>query len=507
MASMRQWIAWAEKRIAGVVVAEGLHVGLVGVVQGPLTVTFRTKLLQPSPGALRKIQGIGPALAQALSVDAVRVANTAHGILIEIPSPRPKTPTAAALAMHSHGLQMAVGLDQWRRPVIVDLAHHPTLLFVGPSRKGKTQALKSVLYALARTPFQRLQFVIFSQKRQDWTAFEDLRGCLGLVSEPGESAQALEWAAGHLLQERARAGSRTPAVILVLDDLLNLLKRCPEAAGPIGEIASMGGGCGLFQLIGTQDAGSKRGTGGGDVEANVTARIVYRAASATTAARAAGAGGVGIEDLSGHKGDGLLIVDGETHRVATAYASDLEIACLPSGAIGRRPWLDTGADMGQTAADRGANRYPAPGGYSRLYPGQPPANGVNGDAGDAHERGGAGTDMRAAISFPIGEARPLHEAEQAEVRRLARLVDFQYRGEVSINRLTIYVYGSKNPERAAWIRAALNVSQEKNEPKEEPTDFDQIDLNTETGRAALAALQKSGALRLPDVSGLWTERE
>jgi hypothetical protein len=504
MATMKQWIAWAERRIAGVVVAEGLHVGLLGVVQGPLTVTFRLRLLTPSPASLRKIQGMGAALAQALAADAVRVADTAQGILIEIASPMPKTPTAATLASYSRGLQVAVGLDQWRRPVTVDLAHHPTLLFVGPSRRGKTQAIKSVLYALARNSNSgRLHFAIFSQKRQDWIAFEDLRACWGVVSDPEEAAKALEWMAGHLLQERAKNGGRSPAVILVLDDLLNLLKRCPEAAGPIGEIASMGGGCGLFQLIGTQDAGSKRGTGGADVEANVTARVVYRAASATTAARAAGAGGVGLEDLSGHKGDGLLIVDGDTSRIATAYADDREIASLPSGPIDRRPWLDIRADTRQAVTDTIPNRYPVTAGYNQVYPDHTPTNGTHGTTDGTHEGGGAAVGI-AAVSFPIGGARPLTDTERAEVQRLARLQDFQYRGEVSINRLTMHVYGSKNPERASWIKDALK---ESNGATGETTGFDQIDLNTEEGRAALADLQKTGALNLPDVSGLWTYGE
>ena len=519
MATMRQWVAWAERRIAGVIVGEGLHVGLLGVVQGPVTITFRLRLLYPSPATLRKLQGVGPALAQALAVDAVRVADTAQGILIEVPSPQPKTPTAAALASYSRGLQVAVGLDQWRQPVTVNLTHHPTMLFVGPSRRGKTQAIKSVLYALARNSnSSRLHFAIFSQKRQDWMAFEDLRACWGVVSDPEETAQALEWMAGRLLQERAKNGGRSPAVILVLDDLLNLLKRCPEVAGPIGEIASMGGGCGLFQLIGTQDAGSKRGTGGGDVEANVTARVVYRAASATTAARAAGAGGVGIENLSGHKGDGLLIVDGDTRRIATAYADDREIASLPSGPMERRPWLDMRldmqVDMGRLQPDMIPTPYPATAGYSRLYPANPPANSTHGHTESTHGEGGAAVDMTAVgmtavISFPVGEARPLTNEESAAVRRLARLPEFQYRGEVSINRLTMYVYGSKNPERAGYIKTALTVSHETTEPKEEEPDpsFDQIDLNTEEGRATLAALQESGAITLPDVSGLWTYGE
>ena len=339
MATLRQWIGWAEQQIAGVIVGEQLHCVLRTVVQGPLTVTFQMRLVRPSATSLRKLLGLGPALAQALRVEAARISDTADGVLVEIPSPQPRTPTAKLLCRHTHGLNVAVGLDQWRKPVTVNLAHHPTLLFVGPSRKGKTQAMKSVLYALVnRNRFHTFQFVVFTRKREDWSSFAELSACWGIVVDVEETVKALEWVAGQLLQTRAAEGHRSPAVMLVLDDLLNILHRAPKIAGPIGEIASMGGGVGIYQMIGTQDAGSKRGTGGTDVEANITARIVYRASSATSAARATGQSSEGIEMLSGHRGDGLLIIDGDVRRIATAYADDREIIQLPSGLVAEAPW-------------------------------------------------------------------------------------------------------------------------------------------------------------------------
>lgn len=48
MGTIRQYMAWAEKRIARLVIHEGLHVGLIKVTQGPLTITFQVRLLQPS---------------------------------------------------------------------------------------------------------------------------------------------------------------------------------------------------------------------------------------------------------------------------------------------------------------------------------------------------------------------------------------------------------------------------------------------------------------------------
>lgn len=337
MASIRQWIAWVERRLEALVVTEGLHVGLTGVTQGPLTVTFRLRLLRPTPRALKKLLGLGPALAQALQVDGVRIDDTARGVLVEVPSPQPRTPSGRDLARQTQGLTVAVGLDQWRRPVRVDLRQHPALLFVGPTRRGKTSAMKSALYALARQnpsdlqTGQGLRYVIVGPKRQDWVAFGDAAGCLSVVSDPSEAVQVLEWAAGRLLPQRSGGGQRGTAVLLVIDDLVNLLKRVPQIAAPMGELASMGGGVNLFQLIGTQHAGSKSGTGGSEVEDNITVRVVYKPSSATAGARSAGVGGLGLEQLSGRKGDALLVLDGHPMRVATGYTSDRVIVQLPGG--------------------------------------------------------------------------------------------------------------------------------------------------------------------------------
>ena len=65
----------------------------------------------------------------------------------------------------------------------------------------------------------------------------------------------------------------------------------------------------------------------------------------------------------------------------------------------------------------------------------------------------------AASCFPLGQARPLSEAEKRAVRLLAGRPEFQYRGEISLNRLTVHAYGSKNPDRVAWIRQALAESE------------------------------------------------
>lgn len=467
MSNLRQYIAWCEQRIGRLIIAEGLRCGLLGVVQGPLTLTYQVRLLQPSPAALRRLLGLGPALAQALQCGAVRVAEQPGYIAIELPSPIQRTPSAQELLKHSRGLTVCVGLDALRRPAGVDLRQHGAIFWVGPSRRGKTQSMKATLYSLATRNGSRLKYVILSQKRQDWAAFAGAAGCMGLVSGAGEGLQALRWTAG-LVSSGAKSGF---TIVVVVDDLLNLLSVESGIAAPLAEIASMGAGLGVHLLAGTQEAGSKRGTGGAGVENNATAKVLYKAASAAAGARAAGQAEAGLEALSGAKGDALLLVDGEGKRIATGWADDREILQLPQDEGLSAPW---------------SSRQPLTTSHSRLQLAYAP--GALASAGAV-----AGAELQpvepvaAVVNFPIPK-RPPTEAEAAEIRTLAR------QGE-SLNALCRRVYGFKDGPTFAWIKATISESR----AAELAENATQIDLTTAEGRQALEALQEAGLLRWQDV--------
>ncbi len=469
MGNVRQFAAWCERRLAAVVVAEGLQVGLLGVVQGPLTITYQVRLLQPTPGALRRLLAIGPALAAAVQAPAVRVAQSAGAVLIELPLPAEahRTPTAAELAAQSAGLRVCVGLDALRQPVHVDLRQHGALFWIGPSRRGKTQSMKSTLYALAHSAGQRLYYAILSQKRADWAAFEPAAGCMGVVSHPVEALAVLRWAV-ELLRERAATGSSGAIFVIVCDDLLNLLAAEPALAEPLGEIASMGAGLGVHLLAGTQEGGSKRGTGGAGVENNATARLLYRSSSAAAGARAAGQAAAGLEALSGAKGDALLLLDGEGVRVATGRADDAEIMQLRAGGRLRAPWVVVAATGSQPAATGGHQAQPAQ--PATVHPGEPARVG-SGEGGELPP-----VDPVVAVAaqlFPI-QRRPPTAPEAAAIRQLAA-------SGYSLNRLIALVYGHKDGKAMAWVKAALSGAEVA----------ETIDVSTEQGRAAALALLAS----------------
>lgn len=478
MANIRQYIAWAEKRIGRLIIAESLHCGLLGVVQGPLVITFKVRLLHPSPAALRRLLGLGPALAQALQVSAVRIAEQPGYIAIELPSPIQRTPGAADLAQHTRGLSVAVGYNTLRQPVAVDLRQHGALFWVGPSRRGKTQSMKASLYALARRNGSRLKYMVLSQKRHDWAAFETACGCMGIVSQAAEALQALTWAA-----ETVRSGGWPGLhLVVVCDDLLNLLSAEPDIADPLAEIASMGAGLGVHLLAGTQEAGSKRGTGGAAVENNATAKILYRLTSAAAGARAAGQADAGIEALSGAKGDALLLLDGQGERIATGWADDGEILQLtqrPAGAL-VAPWLSTTSRQPPTTG-----LQPVTTGYNQL---QPPAT-------MPHDTAHVGAAMRGdpqpvvavatGCSFPIPKREPTAEEANA-IRAL-------YGKLGSMNATCKRAYGFKDGQTYAWVKRAVEGPAPEIEPAPEGEPA-HLDMNTPEGAAAVRLLIDSGIL-------------
>lgn len=533
--NVRDFAIWAEQVIARVITGEGLSAGLVSCQQGPLTITFKIRVYpgQALPGSsrvpltlaasLRKVLSLQPALAQALRVEAVRVTEGTGGLLIEIPSPVQRSPSAGELAEHTTGLKVCIGLDQYRRPVRVNLQNHGALFWIGPSRRGKTSSLKCSLFALAKAnAVHDLRYVILSRKRQDWAAFEGRAGCMGLVSDPAEAAQVLKWAARDLLQMRGEQGHRRPAVVIVADDLLNLLSAEPGIAESLAEIASQGAGLGVHLLAGTQDAGSKASSGGQAVESNVTARIVYRAATATGAARAAGSGGAGLEDLSSAKGDALLIANGSSIRIATGLPNDRQIEALPAAVGLVAPWRFATSEEADQPGSTSGNQHNQAGTPSA----EPGANGNvssrAGTAGQAVESVALveGIEVPAALAERAADLLPV-DRRALEPAEVAVLVALQQAG-LSLNRLSRAAYGHKDGRTAAWVREALergaeSLPEQSQALQSEPVSAlvgkslsrkdtaglpAQIDLDTPDGAALWQQVQRSGLVKLPDVSTL-----
>lgn len=543
MSDMNRYFAWIEKKLQELVVREGLECGLVRMKRGPLVITLQLRLINPTQRDLQKLMKLGPALAQLLQVETVRIADSAQGVLVEVPSPKPLTPNGALLARHTRSLAVAVGVDAAARPVLVNLEDHGALFWVGPSRRGKTQAMKSALYALLRENAGRLQFIIVASPakvQNDWGVFATVAGCLGIASSKAEIEAAMNW----LVQAMTNGTTYAQAIhiILVVDDLPAILKAVPQITGALGDIAGMGAGLGVHLLVGTQGAGSKNTSGGTEIENNVTARILYRPSTTRTGSQSAGTGGLALHQLSSAKGDALALIDGHAIRIATAWISDRDIALLQSGAAAY-PWRpekrqskpENQAEPANPRDETSLNQVEPP--QNQWEPGRtrqnypepsaiwsvnvPPINGTS----------GRGSHTAEPVSKPVPEpvvglSKYLaHLAtlsnEQLRTENLGfdishtptqdeqRIMGLAFETSKSLNKTCLMCYGYKNPKVIGYVKVAIGdqagdsseIGQATQAKPESPIP-DTIDLNTAEGRALLKRLQGSGQIRWPDVDDL-----
>ena len=473
---VQRFALWARDRIGGLIVRSKLRCTLHGIKVGPTTITYRLTLDDLTNRAMERLLAMGPTIAAACNADDARVARFRGYIDVELalPADYAQTPDAKWLAALTNDLTVCVGVDSTCKPVHVNLADHGVVLWVGPSRSGKTQSMKSVLYGVLsrQHPDNPISFVILSKKVMDWQPFLKIHGCLGVISDSAEALQVAQWMAGEVdRRSQVSHGSHGGEYILIADDLINLLGGAPKLGGPLGEVASMGAGLGVHLLIGTQDAGSNKTTGGQTVEANATARVLYRAASSTKAATASGKAGSGLAEISGARGDAVVSVDGRDRRCATGYMHDAWLIGLGVGnrlLNGPKPWEEQRTRV--IAPPDNRRNHPQP---AQLVAGRSPLenaqNGQNGGAWTPQPplqpvvqppaqpaEGGAPPastgSATTAVQWPI-EARPMTAAEAAEARRLRE-------SGMSVNALCKLIYVHKDRRRWEWTKAALGIETE-----------------------------------------------
>jgi hypothetical protein len=325
-------MGWVDRIIGATVVEAGLHCVCERAAMGPHTMTFYLRLLQGKPSVMA---ALAPAiranlLAQPGSPEMagdIRVTPDPRvGWRIEAPSPFPITPTPAQLARVTSGLRVAIALDQQFQPVVVDLTEAPALMWIGPTGRGKTEAARSALYALVtRNSPVDLALVVCAEKRTRWEDFACTPHCLASAHTAADIDRLLVNLT-RKMAERMSHGARRPAILVIVDDAHNLFDgdHGKSIARSLARLSSTGREAGLYSWVLTQDAGSKSASGSQLYEANARVKVMFRATNRQAGARAAGMGGVGLDALSGHKGDCLVDTDnGERVRAATAFDPDL----------------------------------------------------------------------------------------------------------------------------------------------------------------------------------------
>ena len=228
-------------------------------------------------------------------------------------------PTATAVAL---------GITTGGRVAWLDLAdaNSPHLLIAGTTGSGKTVALHWLLYRLTlQNDPAALRLVMLDPKRGELAPFAHVPHLLHpIASAPLEMARLLTWATDEL-DRRLTSGRRAPRVVVVVEEIADLLKSNPDAAGALARLAQVGRGLGVHLVGVTQQPGARSL---GDALANFPARLLGRVASATLTYGAAGRSRTQADQLLG-KGDFLLITADATTRLQLPMIGGQQYGQLP----------------------------------------------------------------------------------------------------------------------------------------------------------------------------------
>lgn len=300
----------------------------------------------------------------------------------------------------------------------------PHALVVGITGAGKSVLQQMMLLSLcyATSPAD-LRIVLVDLKNEDMVPFARLPHVERFAGTPSEAIAAIRSVRDEKDRRVADPTRKPYRLVLWIDELAQLAQE-KEAREALGDIASIGRGK-LINLVAATQYPTAEGGMGPLMKANFPIRLVGMVAPGQSHI-ATGRAQAGADLLPG-KGSFLRCQGPDVYRFQAYYIDPADVVAM-AGYVGRQ-WVAT---------------QPAIAGYSHQ---NQPATSVESDAQPI-----AGYDSH----FPIRAGRPLTETEAQAVRRMAEAGEFDYRGQFSERRAMMAVYGSRDPDRAAWIREALD---------------------------------------------------
>lgn len=320
----------SDEKLSSLMSGEGVPVALAGVEFGALTIIFRLRLREYSRSSLDKLMKLDKLVAQALCVEGVRLVQSTGYIDCEVMSPVRIPVDLNAMRQATSRDIFAIGMDAMRHIVTVDTTQHGLIAAIAPSRRGKTEAVRTMI-SLAKLVNPDIEIVVLPYKRDKWLPIEH---AVTAIYDYSEMASFCQWLLGEQ-RDRAVTGRRDK-LLVVIDDLLNLIDYVPNFVETIRKVSSAGAGLGINLIVTTQY--TNQDTGGTALTANATCRLMFKPASVSQGSRDSGMAGLGLDQLSSQKGDAVLVVDGEPTRITTALTPDSMLASLPSARMGRE-WL------------------------------------------------------------------------------------------------------------------------------------------------------------------------
>ncbi|MDO5720639.1 MAG: FtsK/SpoIIIE domain-containing protein [Actinomycetaceae bacterium] len=287
------WISWIAAQLVVAARARGIGCGFDGVsVRASGDEVYRVERLTHAGewDIIVTVRGRPPARRIRRTDDPDGQENLPeHVDVMELPEP---------VGSLNHGLAVVIGCHS-QGPVTVDLAKEgPHALVVGTTGSGKSEALRTWIYQLARTHSPgALRFVFVDYK--GGATFSDLAylaHCEGVVTDLdahvteraicGLSAELTEREAllaqyrySNLEQwENADPESSPPRIICVIDEFRAMIRTHPGLIERFIDVAARGRSLGIHLIAATQSPG---GVVSAHMRANLTLRVCFRTAQSS----------------------------------------------------------------------------------------------------------------------------------------------------------------------------------------------------------------------------------
>lgn len=320
---MRRHLEMRADRIEAVFASHKVHGRVWGGVVSPSCERFQV-MIAPTV-RLQKVTSLSDEIALTLRVPAVRVFREGGAVIVEVP--RETTDTlllssmSAMLPKPMPPLTAVLGRDTTGQALLLDLASPNVIhcLIAGTTGSGKTTLIKTMIASLAEhnSP-ESLRFLLIDIKGGRELGQLTLPHVIGTTYTAATDAALQLDSAVATMEKRDREGRSTPAIVIVIDELADLISQCPETVTSITRLAQRGREAGVHLIAGTQRPSSA--ILGGLMKANFPARLVGRVLSPEDSKVATGLAGQNAEALQG-RGDFLLVGPAQSIRFQVAKSS------------------------------------------------------------------------------------------------------------------------------------------------------------------------------------------
>lgn len=309
------------------------------------------------------------------------------------------------------------------RTELVRFKDSPHVLIAGMTNAGKSVLLQMMVLSLVtnNSPDQ-LGLVLIDLKNEDLVPFKHLLHVRSFNTNYQSAIGAID---AMIVEKNHRVENNTgKRIVLVIDELAQLASD-RKTASKLGDLASIGRSKRLNLIAATQSV-TKDGGIGSMMKANFSCRLIGKVAPGLSSV-ATGLAKMQAHLLPGH-GSFLRIEGDNNHRFQSYYIDQSDVKLMCNHVMQQQNLSyqnhDMNCDISRDTLD-----------ITMIH---------------TSERDTRDISQNRDI-FPIGQFRDLTATEIAEVKRLYQQPEFN-----SVSKLTLKVFGSRNPERVKKIKEIIN---------------------------------------------------